>query len=154
VDLPPAVDAGDDIWDVRMRLTSEIQLNGTYVDYGAPSEKTIVGWVQEDSDGGTATFTAPGELSTGVTFDEFGWYEFSLTVEDAGGSRTDWIEIEILESDCGNVEDAEQMIPGDISGPGGAPDCRVDLYDIAAYAADFLACNDPQDTGCDDPYFE
>jgi len=33
---------------------------------------------------------------------------------------------------------------GDISGPGGQPDCYVDLYDLMAVAAQWLNCNDPK----------
>jgi hypothetical protein len=39
-------------------------------------------------------------------------------------------------------------IPGDISGPGGVPDCHVDIYDVAALAKDWLTCSLVPQTAC------
>ena len=42
----------------------------------------------------------------------------------------------------------EGAIPGDISGPQGRPDCRVNLFDMASMAQFWLECNDPADSTC------
>ncbi len=42
----------------------------------------------------------------------------------------------------------EGAIPGDISGPGGRPDCYVNLYDLARMAQFWMVCNNPTDTLC------
>ena len=42
----------------------------------------------------------------------------------------------------------EGPIPGDISGPEGRPDCRVDFWDFALMALNWLECNDPDDPVC------
>lgn len=42
----------------------------------------------------------------------------------------------------------EGAIPGDISGPQGRPDCRVNLYDMASMAQFWMECNDPADSTC------
>ena len=42
----------------------------------------------------------------------------------------------------------EGPIPGDISGPQGRPDCRVDFWDFTLMALNWLQCNDPDDPAC------
>jgi len=42
----------------------------------------------------------------------------------------------------------EGPIPGDIYGPEGRPDCRVDFFDFALLAFHWLECNDPDDPLC------
>lgn len=37
---------------------------------------------------------------------------------------------------------------GDITGPQGKPDCRVDLFDLEAISRSWLLCNDPDDPVC------
>ena len=37
---------------------------------------------------------------------------------------------------------------GDISGPKGKPDCRVDFFDVADLAGNWLKCSDPNDPTC------
>jgi hypothetical protein len=39
-------------------------------------------------------------------------------------------------------------IPGDISGPEGVPDCYVNMYDIVAFASDWLTCSLVPQTAC------
>jgi alpha-mannosidase len=41
-------------------------------------------------------------------------------------------------------------IQGDISGPEGVADCRVDLYDLQKVAEDWALCNEPLDSTCHD----
>ena len=37
---------------------------------------------------------------------------------------------------------------GDLSGPLGVPDCKVNMYDFAILAQNWLYCNDPRDPQC------
>lgn len=39
-------------------------------------------------------------------------------------------------------------MPGDISGPQGKPDCRVNFFDVGALADNWLECTDPNDPEC------
>ena len=41
-------------------------------------------------------------------------------------------------------------LTGDISGPAGAPDCYVNLYDLAVISSTWLDCTDPQQSRCDE----
>ena len=84
----------------------------------------------------------PNEASTGFAIWHWG---NDNTLE----SFTDSINVQMLDPvTCEDVRLAELLIPGDISGPDGVPDCRVDLFDLAALAFDWLNCNDPEDMYC------
>lgn len=45
-----------------------------------------------------------------------------------------------LYTEVTGVEFCSTAMPGDVSGPIGQPDCVVDLYDLAVFAADWLRC--------------
>lgn len=53
---------------------------------------------------------------------------------------------------CQDVMNAGLIYTSDISGPTDQPDCKVDFYDLAAFALDWLKCNDPASTGCMNPF--
>ena len=44
---------------------------------------------------------------------------------------------------CHPMIDTDEKLIADISGPAGIPDCRVDLYDLAALSVQWMECNDP-----------
>jgi hypothetical protein len=44
---------------------------------------------------------------------------------------------------CAQLINLGHQLDGDISGPAGEPDCYVNLYDLAAMAANWQLCNDP-----------
>ena len=71
------------------------------------------------------------QLVSGELF--FDWYGFALT-----GPAT-----------CEEVIFAGYQNTADLSG-----DCRVDLEDFAMMATSWLYCNDPIDTGCEQPWLE
>ena len=49
---------------------------------------------------------------------------------------------------CANlVEDGMGLI-ADISGPAGIPDCYINIYDLAAFSVDWLACDNFDDPAC------
>ena len=150
------VDAGEDI-TTTIRLTMPTALQGTMTDPGAPGSPVYL-WEtvsRPEIADSNAVFTTGDMLATDVYFPEFGEYVLSLTVNDDGGSDTSEITITVVETDCSDVIAAGLVLPGDIAGgglEGDEPDCRVTLADVAAYAADFLRCNNPQDVDCIDPY--
>jgi len=51
-----------------------------------------------------------------------------------------------LPSECG--DQGTVWLEEDISGPAGAPDCYVNLYDLSVLAANWLDCTNPQDPDC------
>lgn len=50
-------------------------------------------------------------------------------------------------TECG--ESGTVYLPGDISGPAGIRDCRVNIYDLKAMVFNWMDCTDPADTVCD-----
>jgi len=53
---------------------------------------------------------------------------------------------------CQDVIDSGLLMIGDLTGPEGVPDCYVNLYDFAAFAGNWLRCNNPQDIGCENSF--
>ena len=41
------------------------------------------------------------------------------------------------------------FLPVDVSGPGGTPDCYVDIYDLVVLVNEWLICTDPLEPACD-----
>ena len=54
----------------------------------------------------------------------------------------------IQDNECGDWG----YSPVDFSGPAGVPDCEVNLFDIASFAAEWLICTTPHTPGCTDVY--
>ena len=101
-----------------------------------------------------AIFDDDTSPTTSVQFPLFGVYVLRLSADDEnlGTTVSDEVTIEVISPDCTDVIAAGLLLAGDISGPGGTPDCRVDLYDIAEFAANFGMCNDPQAAECEDAW--
>ncbi len=88
-----------------------------------------------------------------VTFPNVGGlYKLRLTATDTETTLTDDVHITLVIPTCGDVISDGLGLVSDLSGPAGVPDCRVDIHDIAAIAADWLRCNDPADAGCEWAY--
>jgi hypothetical protein len=88
-----------------------------------------------------------------VTFPNVGGlYTLSLTADDAELPAVDYIDINLVIPTCADVLADGLGIGADLSGPEGVSDCRVDIYDFAAMASDWLRCNDPTDATCDWAY--
>ena len=69
-------------------------------------------------------------------------------------SFTDSINVQMVDpATCEDVRLAELLLPGDISGPDGDPDCRVNLLDLAVLTSMWLNCNDPEDVNCSPIWF-
>ena len=99
-----------------------------------------------------AIFDDEKAATTMVQFPKFGIYELMLTAEDSVAVVTDTVRVEVISPTCADVIAEGLLLVGDISGPDGTPDCRVDLIDFAVMALDWLACNDPAEPECMDPY--
>ena len=80
-----------------------------------------------------------------VTIDATGTYVLRLTADDEDLTHFDQVTIQA--PSCESIKQAGFQLPGDIDG-----DCDVDLADLAALAADWAGCNDPQVMACDRPF--
>lgn len=154
-DVPPQVDAGDDV--VRQLQPGEkITLaDATVVDYGAPGETTIEWTTDSRPADSNAIFTDAGVVAAEVEFPDFGVYVLRLTADDGTFVSSDTVQIEVVSPTCAHVIAEGLLLTGDIAGggpEGDEPDCRVNLADVAAFAADFLRCNDPQALECENPW--
>ena len=146
--LIPVVDAGED--QVFSMQGGFVQLDGTVTDDGEPAAATLE-WTQE-SGPGTAEFSNDAIEDPTVTFSEVGEYILRLTADDVISQIYDEVTITVESPICQNVIDDGLLLPADLSGPEGVPDCYVDLYDVAEFASYWLRCNDPQDSECEFPY--
>ena len=103
--------------------------------------------IHVSNDNSTWTPVLTGGVSSGATtdFEEFDFPDTSaryLRITAKGTSASDWnsyFEVEI----CGPLFCADVLACGlkfdaDLSGPEGSPDCRIDIYDLAVMAADWL----------------
>lgn len=88
-----------------------------------------------------------------VTFPrQSGTYVLKLTANDGDLQVEDEVSITLVIPTCADVLAEGLAMVGDLSGPLGAPDCSVDLYDFAVLAASWLECNDPEGDNCIWPY--
>ena len=153
-------DAGPNV-SLQLQPGEVITTEGTVTDLGLPGTLNLK-WttVSVTVDGvpvadANAIFVDDTAAVTEVTFPVFGVYVLQLAVEDVNlGVVTDTstVTMTIISPTCADVETAGLLLAGDISGPEGTPDCRVDLYDIAAFAEQFGTCNDPQGVECADAW--
>ncbi|HOK96336.1 MAG TPA: hypothetical protein PK052_09650 [Anaerohalosphaeraceae bacterium] len=81
-----------------------------------------------------------------------GTYVLKLTGSDGVVEVSDEVSLVILIPTCADILAEGLGMAADLSGPAGVPDCYVNMYDLAAMAASWLTCNNPEDTGCIWPY--
>lgn len=81
-----------------------------------------------------------------------GTYTLKLTGNDGAVEVSDEVSIVILIPTCEAVLADGLGLAADLSGPAGVPDCYINIYDLAAMAADWLNCNNPEDATCTWPY--
>lgn len=152
INLVPYVDAGED-------LTFQIQedqlvLNATLYDDGKPAAADV-NWsaVQVFPAEAQVTFiTESTRLDPTVSFTMAGTYTLQITADDGIAENSDMITITVTSPTCADVIADGLTMPVDISGPEGGPDCKVDLYDLAAFSLYWTKCNDPAIPECDFPY--
>jgi len=148
-DLVPQVDAGPD--QAVSLQDGAVQLAGTATDDGEPNPSLAIEW-SKVSGIGTVTFDPCDAAVATATFSEADTYVLRLTADDGNAEVFDEVTITVSDPTCQDVIDDGLLKASDISGPEGTPDCYVDLYDFAAFAGEWLSCNDPQDIGCESPY--
>ena len=147
-DVPPVVDAGED--QTFSMQNDYIQLDGMVTDDGNPVAATIE-WTKADGPGDVVFSDTAIEDPT-ATFSTTGTYILRLTADDTAATVYDEVTITVVNPTCQDIIDDGLLITGDISGPAGIPDCRINLYDFAAFAGNWLRCNNPQDIECEFPY--
>ncbi len=154
------VDAGD-YGSPKLQPGESITLAGVVTDNGmgtgTPTNfkwETVSHPLPSEIADANAIFDDDTSPTTDVRFPLFGFYTLRLSADDEnlGTTVSDEVTIEVISPDCADVIAAGLLLAGDISGPDGTPDCRVDLYDIAEFAANFGRCNDPQGALCEDPW--
>lgn len=134
-----------------------IQLDASVlVDDSYPAAATLAWTVAEVPAGASAEqviFSDASAEDPTVTFpNKGGVYTLNLTADDTVSPVTDAVRIEIIIPTCADVIADGLTLLTDVSGPDGEPDCRVDINDFAAMAADWLRCNDPEDAACEWAY--
>jgi len=148
--LIPQVDAGEN--QLFFLSSSSLQLDATVTDDGRPVAAALT-WTKQ-SGPGDVTFLPGADIEDpSVTFSEIGTYVLRLTADDTLAEVYDEVVIEVGSPlTCQNVIDDGLLIVGDFSGPEGTPDCYIDIFDFAAFAGNWIRCNDPQDPQCEFPF--
>lgn len=154
-DLAVKVSAGDD--QVIQYKGTPVQMDGTLlVDDGVPAAATLkwaVELVPAGVDPNLVLFSDDTIEDPAVTFPNVGGlYTLSLTADDTVLPAVDYIDIDLVIPTCADVLADGLGIAADLSGPEGVSDCRVDIYDFAVMASDWLRCNDPADAACEWAY--
>ena len=146
--LVPVVDAGaDQMFSIQ---DGSLQLDGTVTDDGNPVAATI-GW-SKTSGPGDVVFSDTAIEDPTATFPAVGTYVLRLTADDTTVAVYDEVTITVENPTCQDVIDDGLLLLVDFSGPEGVPDCYIDLYDFAAFAGNWLYCNNPQDPDCENPF--
>jgi hypothetical protein len=135
-DDPAVPNAGDDQYDGLDGGSAIVDLNGLVDDDGASPVTTL--W---EVDNPNVTITSPTSLVTTATVALTGSYTITLTATDGTGSLSDTMVANVYDDACAAaIADPAQTLAGDISGPSGASDCVVNMYDFAAMAINWLEC--------------
>jgi hypothetical protein len=153
---PPVADAGADQYkwlgpDPNAVILITLDGSASTDDH---VEQLSYHWVQ--TAGATAAITDPNAAVTTVTLPaglanttEAGAgapYVFELTVDDGQFNDTDTVTVTVNTDSCrASIQAGSFYFFADIAGPGGAGDdyrdCKVDLYDLAETAVNWLGCS-------------
>lgn len=155
--IPPVANAGADqyVYDYTDPNYIIITLNGSGSDDGLAGPLTYQ-WEQtagaltaviNSSTSATTTVALVGGLANNTEAGAAAPYEFTLTVNDGQFGDTDTLTVFVNSSSCtASIEAGSNYFYGDIAGPAGSGDenrdCKVDLYDFAELALNWLACAD------------
>ena len=138
----PSVYAGEDVEYIRG--SEDLALTGTVIDDGLPQAAAISWSVTAKPEGAAdPIFTPVDNVETTVKFAAQGEYELTLTADDTVAAISDSIIVTVIDPTCQDVIDSDLLLIGDIN-----QDCYVDLNDFAIAAANWLSCNNPQDSNC------
>lgn len=92
--MAPVVNAGGDATVIQ---PDSLALAATATDDGVPGGPLTYAWTQQ-SGPGTATFTAPNQLATNVTFSALGTYVLQFTADDGRDSASDTVTITVVQN--------------------------------------------------------
>jgi hypothetical protein len=153
--LPVKVTAGPD--QTVAYKGEPVQMAGALLSDDGFPEPALLYWsvigTPTGVDFGSVLFSDDSIVDPVVTFPNVaGTYILRLTATDDEVTVFDDVNINLLIPSCADVLADGLGIVGDISGPEGVADCRVNLYDFAAMASDWLRCNDPADADCEWAY--
>ncbi len=133
--IPPQVDAGDDVTTWLEDGSREVAISATVDD----SDPTTTLWtvVSEPSEG-TAVIADPAQLDTTVTLTETGTYVLQIEASDGEYSGSDTVTINVFADSCLAAQSLPgyEPIPGDIN-----LDCVVNDLDMEILQAHWLECN-------------
>lgn len=162
-DVPLSITAGED--QVVNFKNQPVQLAGVgLVDDGKPVATTYLWELTAyplGVDPNDIIINNPGAVDTTVTFPKppiEGGYIFTLTADDTVAPVSDTVQITINIPTCQDVitdglTSMWDLVGGPLDSEGNpTPDCRVDLQDFAAFAAQWLECVDPSDPSCTSAY--
>jgi hypothetical protein len=136
--LPPTVDAGDDVTTWLTNGSVEVALSGTVAD----AEPTTTLWSvvsqPDDPNSPDAVIADPAALNTTVTVSALGEYVLQLEADDGEYKSADTMTINVYIDSCEAAKSLPgyEPIPGDINA-----DCIVDELDMAILEAHWLECN-------------
>lgn len=154
--VPPTVDAGPDQykWLVPPDPDVVVTLDGTGTTDDGLDEPLTYSWTQiagpdatiDTPDAATTSATLTGGLGNTTEAGAGAPYQFQLEVFDGLWTRTDTVTIHVNSNSCtASIEAGGFYYFGDIAGPGGSGDefrdCKVDLYDFAELALNWLGCS-------------
>jgi hypothetical protein len=143
INNPPQVSAGPD-QTAFLRGPTAFQMNAAAADDGKPLPPTLtLTWTVQSKPAGSAVVFSPDALAEDplVTVDTAGTYVLRLTANDSQLTAYDEMTLIAVEPNCQYVRDHNLVISKDIAGPQGISDCRVDLYDFAKLAENWLICS-------------
>ena len=144
-DVPPEPNAGADqyVWLEDGSVT--FTLSGTVKDDNKSPVTTNWSLDYSETDPATTvTIDEPNALTTTVTIDNTGWFEFLLTAEDDNiGVGEDTMNVGVYSSVCEAAKedptDRYSNYPGGFNGDIDG-DCDTDLFDFAILALTWLDC--------------
>ncbi len=145
---PPAIIDIDAPAELVLSVSNSVDIDATVFDVNGDAinyQWTAVG-------PGTVTFIPSADVEDPtVAFDAAGTYTLRLAIDDGmfglEGNIYREVVIAVTNPTCADVIAAGLGLFGDSNG-----DCRIDMADLAAFAENWLVCNDPLVPGCVNPF--
>jgi len=137
--IPPKVDAGDDVVTYLVNGVRTGLLEGVVIDDGAVAPCTVVWTVvsaPNDIDGvPAATIADPSAEQTEIVLTAEGTYVLQIEANDGEYSGSDTVTIKVYNDSCEAAQSLPDFVPlaGDLNG-----DCRVDDVDMALLQENWL----------------
>lgn len=147
---PPGIVGIEAPAELVMSITNSIDVDATVFDVNG--DPVSYRWTAEGPAAVTFIPSADVEDPT-VAFADAGVYTLRLTIDDGmfglAGEIYQEVVVTVSNPGCADAIAAGHVLFGDSNA-----DCRVDMADFAAFAENWLACNDPlsDDPGCVNPF--